>query len=190
MALRDQLLQDKLFNRTDAIATAKKAVSSPKYFNQLMVCFFSGEYRVSQRAAWCVSHAVGQKPSLILPCLKKVINQLLRNDVHDAVVRNSIRILNRIEIPAEHHGEVMNVCFFLAKKSETPVAIKAFALSILFKFFFQYPDMAAELEVVAEAGIEDKPAVKNVAAKILTALHKRKAPRVNHKATKVNKHER
>ena len=184
--LKEQLLKDDIFNKKDAIQIAEKACSSKETFAGLMRSFVSNEYRIAQRAAWCVSTAVEIRPNLINPYIKTLVDQLLRTDVHDAIVRNSTRILNEISIPEEHHGEVMNACFVLVEKVETPIAIKAFALSNLYKLCLIYPDIKGELQTIAEAHLNCKSAaVKNVATRIIAALHKTKSPSINHKPTKI-----
>ena len=148
--------------------------------------FQQNEYRVAQRAAWCVSYAVAINEQYIYPYIKLLIEQLLRTDVHNAVVRNSTRILNQINLPEEYHGEVMNACFVLAEKVETPIAIKAFSIQMLYKLFLLYPDIKQELEAVAEAYLHsESAAVKNVSAKIISALHKSQTPGINNKRHKI-----
>ncbi len=184
--LKELLLKDAIFNKKEAIQVAEKACSSKETFAGLMRLFVSNEYRVAQRAAWCVSSAVDANPQLIFPYLKTLVEQLLRTDVHDAVVRNSVKIVKQISIPEEHHGEVMNACFVLAQKVETPIAIKAFALSTLYKLCLIYPDIKGELQTIAEAYLDsESAAVKNVSAKIIAALHKTKRPGVRHQSNEI-----
>ncbi len=187
--LKEQLQKDTIFNKKEAVNIAATACSSKKIFAELMKCFMSNEYRVSQRAAWCVSHTISINQQLIYPYIKTLIEQLLRTDVPDAVIRNSIRILLRINIPEHYHGEVMNACFLLAEKVESPIAIKAFSLSTLYKLYLIYPDIQQELQTIAEAKLNsESAAIKNVAAKIITSLHKAKAPRINNQSAKIKKH--
>ncbi len=188
---RKQLLTGKTLHREAALTIAKTACTSPETFAALMDCFLSPEYRLAQRAAWCVSHAARHQPALIMPYIKVLTEQLLRNDVHPAVVRNSVRILKSITLPEENQGEAMNACFILAEKPETPIAIKAFALSMLYKLSLVYADISSELEVLAEAHLDsESPAVKSVARKIITSLHKAKTPRIHHKTNEVSNHQR
>lgn len=184
--IKEQLLKDTIFNKKDAIQIAEKACSSKKTFAELMQLFVNNEYRIAQRATWCVSSAVDINPQLIHPYIKILVKQLLRTDVHDAVIRNSMRILKQISIPEEQHGEVMNACFVLAEKVETPIAIKAFALSTLYKLCLIYPDIKGELQTIAEAYLDsESAAVKSVSARIIAALHKTKSPGVHHKSAKI-----
>ena len=119
MNIKESLLEDKKQNKTKTIAVAEYACSSPKYFKELMQCFLSNDYRLAQRAAWSVSRAAKKKPEIVTPHIKELIAQLPRKDVHDAVIRNSIRVLQDMEIPGTFHGELMNACFSLIEKPET-----------------------------------------------------------------------
>jgi hypothetical protein len=65
---------------------------------ELMRCFFSDDLKVSQRAAWCVSYVGIKFPENIYPYLNRMI-ALLDKDVHHAIKRNILRMLEFIEIP-------------------------------------------------------------------------------------------
>src|ERR1044072_8382153 len=123
MNIQEELLKDKNLTRTKALSIAEFATTSSKHFKELMKCFLSNEYRLAQRAAWCVSWAARKKPELIKSHIKDLVIQLGRTDVHDAVIRNSVRVLQEIEIPKELHGDVMNACFEFIEKPSKPVAI-------------------------------------------------------------------
>lgn len=110
----------------------------------------SGEYRLAQRAAWSVSWAAEKNPEMIRPYIKDLVSQMQRTDVHDSVIRNSVRVLELIEIPEEFHGEVMNACFHFIETPSTPAAIKAFSLTTLFNLSKQYPEIRSELKLIIE----------------------------------------
>ena len=144
------------------------ACSSPKHFKELMDCFLRNEYRVAQRAAWSVSWAARSKPALIKPYIKGLVAQLDRTDVHPAVIRNSVRILEAIEIPEEFHADVMNACFAFIEKPSTPIAIKAFSLTTLQNLSKHYPEIKQELKIIIEERFDtETPAFKSRAKKIL-----------------------
>lgn len=150
MNIREELLKEKNHSKQQALKISEYACSSSKNFKELMQCFLSNEYRLAQRAAWSVSWAAQKQPSIIQPHIKNLIKQLPRKDVHDAVIRNSVRILQKIEIPEEFHGEIINKCFVFIESNETPVAIKAFSLTTLFNLSKDYPDIKNELRLVIE----------------------------------------
>jgi hypothetical protein len=173
MNIRDALLEDKIQNRNKAISIAEYVCSSPKHFKELMKCFLTSEYRLAQRAAWSISWAARKNPELIMPYMKELVAQLNKTDVHDAVIRNSIRVLEEIEIPEELHGVVMNACFNFIENPSTPVAIKAFSLTTLFNLSKYYPETKNELKLIIEERWDNEtPAFKSRGKKILQQLDK------------------
>jgi hypothetical protein len=75
---------------------------------------------------------------------------LERKDVHNAVIRNSVRILEAIDIPEQFNGGVMNNYFSFIENPTTPVAIKAFSLTTLANLSKQYPEIKNELKLIIE----------------------------------------
>ena len=150
MNIREELLKEKKHSKAQALKISAHACSSPEYFKELMQCFLSNEYRLAQRAAWSVSWAAKKNPELIQPYLKDLVEQLPRKDVHDAVIRNSVRILQQIEVPESLHGKLMNCCFGFIESLSTPVAIKAFSLTTLFNLSKFYPEIKNELKLIIE----------------------------------------
>jgi hypothetical protein len=87
---------------------------------------------------------------MIQPYIKDLVAQLPRKDVHNSVIRNSVRILEAIDIPEAYHGEVMNACFQFIENPATPVAIKAFSLTTLQNLCKQYPEILPELKLIIQ----------------------------------------
>jgi len=171
MIIRDEILRE--HSCENALKIATWACSSKKNFKELMKCYLDKEYRLSQRAAWSVSWAARKKPEMIQPYIKELVAQLQRKDVHNAVIRNSVRILEDLEIPEEFHGEVMNTCFGFIENPSTPIAIKSFSLSVLFNLSKHYPEIVNELRLIIEERWETETAAFRARGKkILKALNK------------------
>jgi hypothetical protein len=172
MNICEELLKEKNHSKTQAFKISEFACSSPKHFAALMKCFLSNEYRLAQRAAWSVSWVAKKNPELIVPYIKDLVDQLPRKDVHNAVIRNSIRILQQIEIPEDLHGELMNSCFNFIESPSTPIAIKAFSLTTLFNLSKSYPEIKNELKLIIEERWNNETAAfKSRGKKILKALN-------------------
>src|ERR1700733_4930068 len=75
-------------------------------FAELIRLFFKGEYRITQRAAWPLSYCVRRHPELIAPYYKQLLDNLQRKDIHVAVIRNTVRLLQDVDIPKRLHGRV------------------------------------------------------------------------------------
>jgi hypothetical protein len=173
MNIRNALLEGKIQNRNKALSIAEFACSSPKRFKELMQCFLANEYRLAQRAAWSVSWAARKKPELIRPYIGDLVAKLNHTDVHNAVIRNSVRVLEEIEIPESLHANVMNACFSFIENPSVPVAIKAFSLTTLFNLSKYYPEITGELKLIIENNWNNESAAfKSRGKKILSALQK------------------
>lgn len=169
MIIREELEQE--HSKEQALKIATYACSSKKNFKELMNCFMSDEYRIAQRAAWSVSWAAQKKPAMIVPYIKDLVVQMQRKDVHDAVVRNSVRILEAVEIPESFHGDVMNACFEFVTSNTTPVAVKAFALTTLFNLSKKYPEIKPELKLIIEESWDmETAAFRSRGRKILSQI--------------------
>lgn len=105
---------------------------------------------VIQRAAWPLSNAVINHPGLIQKHLGALLKNLSRPNLHDAVRRNSIRLLEVTDIPEKFHGTVMNVCFDYISSPEEKTVAKVYALTVLENLSKIYPDIKQELKTVIE----------------------------------------
>ena len=148
MNLREEILKE--HSKEHALKIANYACTSKKNFKALMQCFMSDEYRLAQRAAWSVSWAAKKKPVMITPFIKDLVAVLQKSNVHTAVIRNAVRVLEAIDIPEKFHGTVMNACFNFIEQPSTPVAIKAFSLTTLFNLSKFYPEIKHEVKIIIE----------------------------------------
>ena len=172
MNIREEILKE--HSKTQALKIATHACLSKTNFKELMRCFMLDEYRLAQRAAWSVSWAAKKKPEMITPFIKNIVKQLQRKDVHAAVVRNSVRILEAIDIPEKFHGEVMNACFGFIETVSTPIAVKAFSLTTLYNLSKQYPEIGTELKLIIEERWDTETAAfKSRGKKILKGLSRK-----------------
>lgn len=171
MITRDEILKE--HTRTHALKIASYACASENNFKELMKCFMANDYRIAQRAAWSVSWAAIKKPEMIEPYIKDLVSQMQRTDIHAAVIRNSVRVLEQINIPEKFHGAMMNTCFGFIETPSTPAAIKAFSLTILFNLSHQYPGITQELKLIIEERWDTETAAfRSRGKKILSFLAK------------------
>jgi hypothetical protein len=139
-----------------------------KRFAELINLFFKGEYRITQRAAWPLSYCVRRHPELIRPYFKPLLDNLARKDIHIAVIRNTVRLLQDVNIPKRYHGRVMSTCFEFIQSPETPIAVKAFSLTILSHLAIDYPEIRGELKlIIEEQWVHATPAFRSRARRIL-----------------------
>lgn len=120
MNLKEVLLKEHSKRQCDRVVAF--VGKSPSRFSQLVDVFLSGPYRVTQRAAWPLSCCVEKFPQLIQPHLKQILAFSGKQDAHDAVKRNVLRLLQFIDIPPRLQGQAADVCFhfFASKKEPSP----------------------------------------------------------------------
>jgi len=148
MDILESLKQEHSKKQTDRIVAFVGA--DKRRFARLIDLFFKGEYRITQRAAWPLSYCVRAHPELIEPYIKLLLDNLARKDIHVAVIRNTVRLLQDVDIPKKHQGRVMSTCFDFLQSPETPVAVKAFSLTILSNLSKEHPDIGGELKLIIE----------------------------------------
>lgn len=165
MNIREALLNQPRQEKSQAIKIARYAMSSSEKFEELMQCFLENNYVLAQRAAWSVSFAAQVNKELIAPYTAVLIEQLTKKNVHDAVIRNSLRILQTLEIPENCLSDVINACFNWIEKPAAPAAIKAFALTVLGNISVKIPDIKNEIKLVIDYLIDNESAAFKARAK-------------------------
>jgi hypothetical protein len=171
MNLRETLLKE--HSKANCMRIVKWVGDDQEKFDELFVLFLNDEYRVVQRAAWPVSYCVENHPGFIKKHFSKLIRNLEKPGLHDAVKRNSIRLMQYIEIPEKFHGRVMDICFRYISAPSEAAAVKAFSLVVLFNLTKIYPEILNELKLVVEERMPyETPAFLSHARKILKAAEK------------------
>lgn len=169
MELRETILAEHSKAQTNAIV--KWVGNSQERFDALFHLFLTDEYRVVQRAAWPLSYCVIGHPQFIEKHFKELINNLHNPKLPGAVKRNTLRLLQHLEIPEEFHGEIMNLCFDYITSPDEPAAVKAFALTILQNLAQSYPEIKDEVKIIIEDRWEvESPAFRSRAKKFLADL--------------------
>jgi hypothetical protein len=171
MKLRDTILKEHSKANTTKIVNWVGA--NQKRFDELFNLFLNDEYRVVQRAAWPLSYCVQAHPKFIQKHFSRLLKNLQKTGLHDAVKRNTVRLLQDISIPEKFQGDVMNICFdFINSPTEKP-AIKAFSLTVLHNLSKTYPEIKQELRTVIEDRWDfESAAFKSRAKKILASINK------------------
>jgi hypothetical protein len=119
-------------------------------FDELFKLFLKGEYRLTQRAAWPLSYCVQDHPGLIKKGFGRLVRNLSVPGIHDAVKRNTVRILQHVDIPKQYQGELMKTCFRYVASPREAIAIKVFALTVLTNLAELYPGIKNELKLLVE----------------------------------------
>lgn len=169
MDIRAQLLKE--HGRRNAEAIADFVGDDPERFATLMRCMLDDVYRVGQRAAYSVSLACEAHPQLIRPYVKRLLD-VLDAPVHEAVQRNSIRIMQFCELPKKLHGRITEAMFARIADPQRSIAQRAFAITVAERMARVYPELKDEFRLLLEDALrgDPGPAVRSRATKALRAM--------------------
>ncbi len=168
MNIREKILEE--HSKENAEAIADWIGTNKARLKELIDIFLHDEYRVVQWSAYAVSKVADQHPKLMEPYLDDMVARMKEPDLHVAVKRNVVRILQDVTIPEHLHGDVMNTCFdFLADTNET-IAVRVFSMTVLDHLSIIYPEIKQELHAIIHDELENGHAsagFKSRAKKIL-----------------------
>lgn len=166
MDLRETILKE--HSKDNCLRIVKWIGSSQQRFDELFQLFLHDEYRVIQRAAWPLSNAVVEHPELIRKHFRALLDNLRKPNRHEAVKRNTLRLLEYVDIPKRFQGEIMDLCFSQISDPREKPAVKASGITILDKLSQLYPEIRQELiTIIEERWDTESPAFKARARKIL-----------------------
>lgn len=146
--LREEILKE--HSKAQCTAIVNWVGTSQQRFDELFRLFLNDEYRVVQRADWPVSYCVIAHPQFIKKHWAALVKNLQKPNLHNAVKRNSIRLLQDIPIPEKYQGSIMDICFNYLQSPTEAVAVKAFSLTVLNNLAKQYPEIIPEVQLILE----------------------------------------
>ena len=172
MNIKEEILKE--HSKTQTLKIAYFIGDNKTRFATLMQLFLYDDLRISQRSSWVVGHCAAQHPELILPYLEKMIDNL-ENDVHSAVKRNTVRIMQDIELPEKLLGKTVDICFRLLDDPQEAIAVRVFSMQVLYNICLREPDLKEELRIIIEDHLDFGSAgFISRGKKILKALQKKK----------------
>ncbi len=171
MNLREEILKEHSRRQTDKII--RYVGSDQKKFDALVELFLKGEYRVTQRAGWPMSELVISHPHLIKKHLKKLLLNTKKPNLHNAVLRNTFRLLQFVSMPKSLQGLAVETCFHFLNDMKQPIAIHVFSMSVLGNICKEHPELKQELKLSIESHLPHASAgLRSRAGKILKEIDK------------------
>lgn len=167
---------EKEHSKENSLSIVSYIGNDAERFHELMNCFFAEtkDYRVPQRAAYTLSLCFDKQPDLILPYKEKLIQNLENPNIKSSLKRNILRILQFTEIEEDWMGGLYDKCFeFLANPKEE-IAVRAFAMVVLYNISNVFPELKSELKAMIESVLEEpkvSPGVRSKANHILKKLY-------------------
>ncbi|MEQ9425713.1 MAG: hypothetical protein RJQ09_14915 [Cyclobacteriaceae bacterium] len=147
MDLKGEILKEN--SKAQALRITAYIGNDEDKFAKLIQLFLSDDYRVTQRAAWILSHCCDEHPELIKPHLTRIVKNL-DNNPNIAVKRNTVRILQFIQLPESLMGPLADHCFNYLRSPKETIAVKVFSMTILSNICRYFPELSNELIPIIE----------------------------------------
>ncbi|MGZ3864554.1 MAG: hypothetical protein ACXVPN_15495 [Bacteroidia bacterium] len=171
MNVRNEILKE--HSKKQCLKIVKWVGNDKKRFAELINLMLQDEYRVAQRAAWPVSYCVEEYPSLMIPWYGKVIKRMQQKNIHNAIRRNSLRILENADIPEKHCGTLFELSNNYLHNLKEPIAVRVFSLSVMHNISKQFPELKNEVKITAESVLHcGIPAMEARARLVIKSLSK------------------
>lgn len=168
MNLKDEILRE--HSKTQAVRLSAFIKNDEAKFDELMQFVLSDDKRLSQGAAWVMSHCADKNPGLIVPYIGRMA-EVLKNTPYVSVKRNIVRVLSYVKIPEAHQGNLVNTCFDILLNPKETIAVQSFSMTIIYNITLEQPDLQGELRVVIEDMLQYSSAgIKSRGKKILKML--------------------
>ncbi|MEQ1554666.1 MAG: hypothetical protein ABL929_10830 [Ferruginibacter sp.] len=119
-------------------------------FDELFMHYEHGDNRTKQNSSWPLSYCVQHHPFFIKKYIAIIIQILINPTTQISVKRNTIRLLQFVDIPKKHQGILMEICFTYIQNIQEKPAIKASALIVLEKLSNIYPEILPELQLIIQ----------------------------------------
>ncbi len=159
-------------SRLNADILVDKIEEDPDVFEIVWKIMLEDSYPLSMRASWVVSHFAKKHPYFVEPRLPEIIG-ILPAIKTESVRRNLLNITSTLPIPKEHSGPLFDLCYGYLESPGSAIAIRAYAMTILYHISNMEPELKPELISLFEAQKELESAGVHARAKILLQkLHK------------------
>ena len=139
---------------------------------ELLNIFIEGDLMTCHKASWPLGIVVKSKPELLEPYKKRLIYKL-DDYTHDSYKRNTLRIFQDHKIPKNLQGKAADICFRFLEDHGQAIAVKVFAMTVLFNICKEEPDLSNELKLLIEEQMpESSPGFRSRGRKILKSIEK------------------
>jgi 8-oxo-dGTP diphosphatase len=155
-----QAIVNNMMSMKEAEWVATSALENPAIFSKLFEYSLSSDKRLSFRSSWTLTKVCDKFPELMYPYLKKVV-ELLGKIENESTLRSFLRIISFSDldtISSSDQGKLADFCFSTLNSGYSAIAVKAYAMEILYKLVLIYPDLANELYTSINILMEDSSA--------------------------------
>lgn len=145
----------------DFTSLYNRFIDQPENLDQLIAVATSElKHPFPEYASWLVLHISKNKPTILQPFQKKIIDRILTSR-NQSVLRNLVYSNNLIGRCNYREGELLNYLIGAVKDEDNKVALQVYSLYSLISFINDYPEIKLEVdELISLKQAPLKPAFK------------------------------
>jgi 8-oxo-dGTP diphosphatase len=146
-----------MMGRKEAEWLAASAIDNPATFMKLFEYSLSPDKSLSFRASWTLTKVCDRFPEIIYPYLGQFAENLCKIE-NESTIRSFLRIISLSDLGklnSHQHGLLADFCFRRMSSGISAIAVKAYAMEILYKLTTLYPELANELYASINILMED-----------------------------------
>ncbi len=171
--IKDALLPD--IREFKAPALAQKIINSNQ-ISELVSLAFEKDHLLSSRAMWVFGHCSDIDYNCTKPYHLKLINNLKQKNLHNGVIRNTLRLFQIHSVPKKTESFMLDKCFEYIKNPSEAIAVRVFAIRVVFNISKPYPELLNELLIVLNhlSETEEGPGIRSRVKNTIKAIQKLK----------------
>ncbi len=150
-----------------------------KLLSQLIACCLDKDQLLSSRGMWVLAHVNDIDDTVIIPYYDKLILNLKNKNLHNGVMRNTLRLFQDKSIPKKHETFMLDKCYTYITNPQEAIAVRSFAMTVIFNISKPYTELLNELKLVlTEIKKQDEgPGIKSKVTNTLKQIEKLNAQR-------------
>lgn len=135
-------------NRNFKAPELAKTILADYLEKELLISALDKDPLKSNKAMWILSHCAELNFSRIKPFQVKLINHLKSKNLYSGVIRSILHIFQKQPVPKKQQSFMLDKCFEYIKNPSEAIAVRAFAIKVVFNISKSYPDLLNELALV------------------------------------------
>ncbi len=152
-----QKIVNDMMSMKEAEWVAASAIENPEVFKKLFEYSLSSENKLAFRASWTLTKVCDMFPEIIYPFLDQIVLTLTGID-NEGTLRCLLRIVSLADlekVSSREQGLLADFCFSVLNSGFSAIAVKAYAMEILYKLSLIYPELKHELATSIDMLMEE-----------------------------------
>ena len=151
-----------------------KKVLEHQQLPELIELALATDHLLSSRAMWVLGHCSDLDYDSLKPYHARLIKNLEKKGLHNGVIRNTLRLFQQHPVPKAYESFLLDTCYNYINDPAEAIAVRAFAIRIVFNISKPYPELITELyNVLNHLNIYDEPpGIKSRVKNTIKDIHK------------------